>query len=109
MVVMGLSVQRAAQDLKRQILRHAAKVLKAKAEQLQLSAGEIVGPKNQTLSFVELMQKIFLSRSGELVVLAKRQDVDEVVVVVNDEHPWDDLHRDQNPKDDERDPQLRRE
>ena len=67
MVVMGLSVQRAAQDLKRQIVRHAAKVLKTKAEQLQLSGGQIVGPKNQTLSFVELMQKIFLSRSGELV------------------------------------------
>ncbi len=67
MVVMGLSVQRAAQDLKRQIVRHAAKVLKTKAEQLQLSGGKIVGPKNQTLSFVELMQKIFLSRSGELV------------------------------------------
>lgn len=67
MVVMGLSVQRAAQDLKRQILRHAAKVLKAKAEQLQLSGGKIVGPKNQALSFVQLMQKVFLSRSGELV------------------------------------------
>ena len=67
MVVMGLSVQRAAQDLKRQIVRHAAKVLKTKAGQLQLSGGQIVGPKNQTLSFVELMQKIFLSRSGELV------------------------------------------
>lgn len=67
MVVMGLSVQRAAQDLKRQIVRHAAKVLKTKVEQLQLSGGKIVGPKNQTLSFVELMQKIFLSRSGELV------------------------------------------
>ena len=67
MVVMGLSVQRAAQDLKRQIVRHAAKVLKTKGEQLQLSGGQIVGPKNQTLSFVELMQKIFLSRSGELV------------------------------------------
>ena len=48
MVVMGLSVQRAAQDLKRQILRHAAKVLKTKAEQLQLSGGKIVGPKNQS-------------------------------------------------------------
>jgi CO/xanthine dehydrogenase Mo-binding subunit len=67
MVVMGLSVQRAAQDLKRQIVRYAAKILKTKAEQLQLSGGQIVGPKNQTLSFVELMQKIFLSRSGELV------------------------------------------
>jgi CO/xanthine dehydrogenase Mo-binding subunit len=67
MVVMGLSVQRAAQDLKRQILRHSAKILKAKADQLQLRGGRILGPKNQGLSFVELMQKIFLSHSGELI------------------------------------------
>ncbi len=67
MVVMGLSVQRAAQDLKRQLLRHAAKILKTKAEQLSLSGGKIVGAKNQTLSFTELMQKVFLSRSGELI------------------------------------------
>ena len=67
MVVMGLSVQRASQDLKQQILRHAAKILKTKAEQLQLADGKIVGTKNLTLSFVDLMQKIFLSRSGELI------------------------------------------
>ena len=67
MVVMGLSVQRAAQDLKRQILRHAAKILKVKSAQLQLSGGKIVGAENLTLSFVELMQNVFLSRSGELI------------------------------------------
>jgi len=66
-VVMGLSVQRAAQDLKRQLLRHAAKVLKTKAEQLSLAGGKIVGAKNRSLSFVELMQKVFLSRSGEMI------------------------------------------
>ena len=32
MVVMGLSVQRAAEDLKGQLLRHAAKLLKSKPE-----------------------------------------------------------------------------
>ena len=67
MVVMGLSVQRAAQDLKRQILRHAAKILKVKSAQLQLSGGKIVGAENLSLSFVELMQNVFLSRSGELI------------------------------------------
>lgn len=67
MVVMGLSVQRAAQDLKREILRHAAKILKTKAERLALSGGKIVGAKNQTLTFTELMQKVFLSRSGEMI------------------------------------------
>ena len=67
MVVMGLSVQRATQDLKRQILRHAAKVLKTKAERLSLADGKIVGAKGQSLSFAQLMQKVFLSKSGEMV------------------------------------------
>lgn len=66
-VVMGLSVQRAAQDLKRQLLRHGAKILKAKADQLALSGGKIIGAKNQSLTFVELMHRVFLSRSGELI------------------------------------------
>ncbi|HEX9453098.1 MAG TPA: xanthine dehydrogenase family protein molybdopterin-binding subunit, partial [Candidatus Binatia bacterium] len=66
-VVMGLSVQRAAQDLRRQLLRHAAKILKTKAELLELRDGKIVGAKNQTLTFTELMQKVFLSRAGEMI------------------------------------------
>ena len=66
-VVMGLSVQRAAQDLKRQLLRHAAKILKSKPGQLSLARGRIVGRKNQSLTFPELMQKVFLSRSGEMI------------------------------------------
>jgi CO/xanthine dehydrogenase Mo-binding subunit len=75
MVVMGLSVQRAAQDLTRQILRHAAKILKTKAERLALSGGKIVGAKNQTLTFTELMQKVFLSRSGEMIGRGAYQDI----------------------------------
>ncbi len=65
-VVMGLSVQRAAQDLRSQLLRHAAKVLKTKPEQLSLNGGKIAG-KNRSLSFTELMQEVFLSRSGEMI------------------------------------------
>ena len=68
-------MQRAAQDLKRQILRHAAKILKVKADQLQLRDGKIAGPKSLSLSFVELMQKIFLSRSGELIGRGAYQSV----------------------------------
>jgi CO/xanthine dehydrogenase Mo-binding subunit len=68
-------VQRAAQDLKRQILRHAAKILKTKTERLALSGGQIVGAKNQTLTFTELMQKVFLSRSGEMTGRGAYQSV----------------------------------
>jgi len=67
MVVMGLSVQRAAQDLKRQLLRHGAKILKTKPEKLALKNGKIVGGKGEALSFVQLMHKVFLSKSGEMI------------------------------------------
>src|SRR5512145_1732536 len=55
-VVMGLSVQRAAQDLKRQLLRQAAKILRTKPELLALGGGKIVGGKNRSMAFAELMQ-----------------------------------------------------
>jgi len=74
-VVMGLSVQRAAQDLKRQLLRHAAKALKAKADRLYLKDGKVHGTKGAALSFGALMQKIFLSKGGELVGRGAYQDI----------------------------------
>jgi len=63
-VVMGLSVQRAAQDLKHQLLRHAAKILKNQTDGCGSRAAKIAGGKDQTLSFTELMHKVFLSRSA---------------------------------------------
>jgi CO/xanthine dehydrogenase Mo-binding subunit len=74
-VVMGLSVQRAAQDLKRQLLRHAAKQLKAKADRLSLRNGHVHGDKGQSLSFEKLMQKVFLSKAGEIVGRGAYQDI----------------------------------
>ncbi len=75
MVVMGLSVQRAAQDLKRQLLRHAAKLLKAKGEKLALSNGRIRGAKGQSVSFAEVMQNVFLSKAGEMIGHGAYQDI----------------------------------
>jgi CO/xanthine dehydrogenase Mo-binding subunit len=66
-VVMGLSVQRAAEDLKRQLLRHAAKLLQTKPEKLSLAGGGVGDGTNPFLSFTELMQNVFLSKSGELI------------------------------------------
>ena len=74
-VVMGLSVQRAAQDLKRQILRHAARILKTKPEKLALRDGKIHGLKDQSLSFEQLMQSVFLSKAGELIGHGAYQDI----------------------------------
>ena len=75
MVVMGLSVQRAAGDLKGQLLFHAAKLLKTKPEKLTLSGGKIHGAKGQSLSFPELMQKVFLSKAGEMIGRGAYQDI----------------------------------
>ncbi len=74
-VVMGLSVQRATQDLKRQLFRHAAKLLKVKPERLSLKGGGIHTGKHQSLAFEELMQRVFLSSAGELVGRGGYQDI----------------------------------
>jgi CO/xanthine dehydrogenase Mo-binding subunit len=74
-VVMGLSVQRAAQDLKRQLLRHGAKMLKAIPDRLALKHGRIEGPKGQGISFEGLMHKVFSSKAGEIVGRGAYQDI----------------------------------
>mgnify|MGYP000173089551 CR=1 FL=1 len=71
----GLSVQRAAEDLKGQLLRHGAKLLKTKPEKLTLSGGKINGAKGESLSFAELMQKVFLSKAGEMIGRGAYQDI----------------------------------
>jgi len=73
-VVMGLSVQRATQDLKRQLLRHAAQILKTPAARLALRGGKVHAGK-ESLSFEQLMHKIFLSKAGELIGRGAYQDV----------------------------------
>jgi CO/xanthine dehydrogenase Mo-binding subunit len=74
-VVMGLAVQRAAQDLKRQLLRHSAKILKTKPGGLALRGGKVHGAKGQSLSFEGLMQRVFLSKAGEMIGHGAYQDV----------------------------------
>jgi CO/xanthine dehydrogenase Mo-binding subunit len=73
-VVMGLSVQRAAQDLKRQLLRQAAKILKTKAERLTLGGGKIHAGK-ESVSFAQIMQTVFMSKSGEMIGHGAYQDI----------------------------------
>jgi CO/xanthine dehydrogenase Mo-binding subunit len=73
-VVMGLSVQRATQDLKRQLLRHAARILKTPAARLAIRGGNVHAGK-ESLSFEQLMHKIFLSKAGELIGRGAYQDV----------------------------------
>jgi CO/xanthine dehydrogenase Mo-binding subunit len=74
-VVMGLSVQRAAQDLKQQLLGHAAKALGVTEEELSFEEGKIRHNNGQSLSFQEIMQKVFLSRAGEMIGRGGYQDI----------------------------------
>jgi CO/xanthine dehydrogenase Mo-binding subunit len=74
-VVMGLSVQRAAQDLKQQLLGHAAKALGVTAEELSVEEGTIRHKNGQNFSFQEIMQKVFLSRAGEMIGRGGYQDI----------------------------------
>jgi CO/xanthine dehydrogenase Mo-binding subunit len=72
---MGLSVQRAARDLKDQLRAHAARILEAKAEQLSFVDGAIRDTGGRSLSFQEIMQKVFLSRAGEMIGRGGYQDI----------------------------------
>jgi CO/xanthine dehydrogenase Mo-binding subunit len=75
MVVMGLSVQRAAQDLKRKLLERAAGLFSPGAGDLVLGNGAIYAANGERVSFAEVMQKTFLSRAGELIGHGAYQDI----------------------------------
>jgi CO/xanthine dehydrogenase Mo-binding subunit len=75
MVVMGLSVQRATQDLKRQLLRFAGRLLDAKPERLTIKDGRVQGTKQQSIGYPELMKQIFGARAGEVVGRGSYQDI----------------------------------
>jgi CO/xanthine dehydrogenase Mo-binding subunit len=67
MVVMGTAVQRAAQDVKKQLLQCAAKVLKQDADSLMLSHGRIVTKKEQAVPYSQVIVDFFGSKAGEII------------------------------------------
>ena len=74
MVVMGLSVQRAAQDLKRQLLKLAAKELRSGAQRLRLKNGRVHGPAGRSISLETLLTGHFGAKGGDLVGRGSYQD-----------------------------------
>ncbi|HXG52113.1 MAG TPA: xanthine dehydrogenase family protein molybdopterin-binding subunit [candidate division Zixibacteria bacterium] len=74
-VVMGLAVQRAAQDLKRQLIRHGAKLLGVRPDRLSLRDGAVHAGKGKSVSFARIMQHVFLSKGGELIGRGAYQDI----------------------------------
>jgi CO/xanthine dehydrogenase Mo-binding subunit len=67
MTVMGLAVQRAAQDAKKQLLDAAAEVLACKATELKLKDGKVCGRRGKSLSYGDVIVKFFGSKAGEII------------------------------------------
>lgn len=67
MTVMGLAVQRAAQDVKRRLLLAAAKVLGQRAEQLALKGGKVHPRKGAAVPYSKIIRDYFGTRAGEIV------------------------------------------
>ncbi|MFQ5682610.1 MAG: xanthine dehydrogenase family protein molybdopterin-binding subunit [Candidatus Binatia bacterium] len=66
-VVMGLCAQRAARDLKKQLLREAAKVFKTPVGRLILRNGKIHKGKGRRITFEEFINLYFGANAGEMV------------------------------------------
>lgn len=67
MVVMGTAVQRAAQDVKKQLLLCAAKLLKEKAGNLRLHNGQVFKGERPALTYTKVIVDFFGSKAGEII------------------------------------------
>jgi CO/xanthine dehydrogenase Mo-binding subunit len=75
MTVMGLAVQRAAQDVKRQLLHAAARVLGEKADRLTLRNGKIYGHKGRGVPYSKIITDDSGIRGGEIIGKGVYQDI----------------------------------
>jgi len=66
MTVMGLAVQRAAQDVKKQLLEAAAKILHGKVSELKLKEGK-VRSKGKAVPYGKVITGYFGSKAGEII------------------------------------------
>jgi CO/xanthine dehydrogenase Mo-binding subunit len=67
MVVMGTAVQRAAQDVKKQLLQCAAKVLKQKVDHLALYEGKVHLGEGEGIPYGKVIVDFFGSKAGEII------------------------------------------
>ncbi|HWP59319.1 MAG TPA: xanthine dehydrogenase family protein molybdopterin-binding subunit [Candidatus Acidoferrales bacterium] len=73
-VVMGLSVQRAAQDLKRRLLSAASRALETPPERLVLKGGRVYAENGRSLPYEAVIAQQFGARAGEIVGQGSYQD-----------------------------------
>ena len=74
MTVMGLATQRAAQDVKKQLLKAAAKVLGAKAADLTLKGGQVRPAKGRGVPYSQVIAGYYGSSATEIVGRGVYQD-----------------------------------
>jgi CO/xanthine dehydrogenase Mo-binding subunit len=65
--VMGLAVQRAAVDAKKQLFEAAAQVMGCKISELKLKEGKVHGRRGRTLTYGMVITEFFGSKAGEIV------------------------------------------
>ncbi len=75
MTVMGLAVQRAAQDVKQQLLKAAAKVLGKKVDRLTLKEGKVYAGGGQGVPYGKIISDYFGSKAGEIIGRGMYRDV----------------------------------
>jgi CO/xanthine dehydrogenase Mo-binding subunit len=74
MVVMGLCVQRAAQDLKQQLFKAAAKALGEKSIDLFLKDGHVHSRKGKKIPYSAVIARCFGANAGEIIGKGHYQD-----------------------------------
>ena len=74
MTVMGLAVQRASQDLKRQLIRAGSKVLGQRADRLTLKDGKVFASGGRSVPYRTVIAEYFGSGSGGIVGKGLYQD-----------------------------------
>ncbi|HEX9443201.1 MAG TPA: xanthine dehydrogenase family protein molybdopterin-binding subunit, partial [Candidatus Binatia bacterium] len=67
MTVMGLAVQRASVDAKRQLLESAAEVLGCKSAELSLKDGKVCGRRGKEMPFGSVITEFYGSKAGEII------------------------------------------
>ena len=75
MVIMGLCVERAAAELKRQLSRAAARLFKCKADKITFKDGHVHAGKGKRLSYEQVLNQTFGAKGGELLAKGTYQDV----------------------------------
>jgi CO/xanthine dehydrogenase Mo-binding subunit len=65
--VMGLAVQRAARDVKMQLVRAASKVMGEKVSRLKLKSGKVYDSKGRGVLYGRIITDYFGSKAGEIV------------------------------------------